>query len=190
MSRAVSLKALINACKFSITEAEDRYSKWSGGITMRAAPESLVQTILAEQLFKAGGLIALEASVQMLVKQSLGETPIKLPRNDHGRFDIVVYYASRKPRLLLEVKKSTGLNSLQQDHQRIVEVLKLCPKIQSGIIVAYGTAVNAETVRGRIYAGCSLPNTKLVGEVQPFQVKGKFGGARVLGAGIYQIDPP
>ena len=68
MSRAVPRKALINACKFAITEAEERYSKWSGGITMRAAPESLVQTILAEQLFKAGGQIALEASVRMLVQ--------------------------------------------------------------------------------------------------------------------------
>ena len=110
---------------------------------MRAAPESLVQTILAEELASLEIVLRLEASVKSLIEDSGVTLPSSLPRNEQGRIDIALYFQSRKPRFIIEVKKLAHANSVNDDRDRILELMSLCPNIQNGILVGYATSTDA-----------------------------------------------
>lgn len=190
MSRAVSIKTIIEACEAAIAEAEHTYSNWSGGITMRAAPESLVQIKLAEKISEKGVRVVLEYGVRQFMEESNGKSPAleKIPRNSQGRFDIVAFFKKGEPRLIIEVKKLNGSMSLDRDHKRIQEILQACPGVQCGIIVAYGTAAEKQTLTNRLKSQKSLDGIKLLQPVGPIPVTGKTGRPRFLAAGIYHVQ--
>jgi hypothetical protein len=192
MSHATARKTLITACIDALREAESVYSKWTGGITMRSAPESLVQTKIAEHLARSGDIVFLEVSVKDVIAVTQGEDIPDLSRGDRGRIDIAVYYKSKgkrvAPRFVVEVKKLTNHHSLDQDYKRIVELMQLCPDIQSGIMVGYGTAVNAETALRKVLKVTEHLPCKRVRILEPVQVTGKDQCPRFLAAGVYRID--
>ena len=187
MTRAIPHIELIDACEASIREAESRYSRWSG-TTVRSAPESLVQVILAEHLFDAGARVRLEVSVRSLIQDATGAPPSTVPRNNNGRIDVVAYFDSGAPRLLIEVKKANGLTSVDRDHERIQQILSLCPKIHFGILVVYGTAVNAKTIETRVAQAKRLSRTKLLRLLDSTPVIGKSGKPRILAGAIFRVD--
>lgn len=104
MSKAISKSEITDACIRAITIAEDSYSKWSGGMSMRAAPESLAQTFIADEIASLGVKIELEASASGFIKRANGNCK-KPPRNKNGRVDIAVFWKSKLPRLIIEIKK-------------------------------------------------------------------------------------
>jgi len=191
MSKALSRPKLMDACERAIVLADKRYSKWTGGVTARFfAPESLVQIVIAECIAKLGANLLLEASVRQIVEKSTG----KPPKGDlpNGRIDLAIYYKSKSklstPRLLIEVKKVKEKESVNADYKRIVDLMNLCTGFQNGVLVGYIMAVNAETVTRRLQSVRDQTKTKIVRWVEPFNVKGKAGAARFLGAAIYRVD--
>lgn len=203
MANLVPRKNLIDACLKAIVVAEETYTKWTPkGYTMRAAPESFVQMIIAQELFsvesKQGGVkLLLEASVAELLKQ--GEKPNKKIRT--GRIDIVVYYKSKPetPRLLIEVKKITKENSLNEDLKRILELMDTCKCIQNGILIGYGTRASEEGL-AKLFAGVERElNIELNNKHKGYQlasVREKAisnvatrKGVRSLNAVVYKVTP-
>ena len=192
MSHATSRRNLITSCIDAIKDAEALYSKWTDGITMRSAPESLVQMKIAENLAKSGDVVFLEASVKDIMSLAIGEDPPDLSRGDRGRIDIAVYYNSKGkracPRFVVEVKKLTTHHSLDQDHARIRELLKLCPDIQNGIMIGYGTAVNAETALRKVLKVTEHLPCKRVRTLDPMPVTGRDKKPRYLAAGVFRVE--
>lgn len=169
-------------------QAEEKYSKWSGGITMRAAPESLIQTILAEYLYEeAGARVILEQSFDQLIE--LSSIPSKeKQRKDQRRLDLAIFYNNGKPRILVEIKKITKSESLQADCTRIQELLNKCPKIQCGFILAYRTAAKEETIQDSIINVNQSSKMKLKRKIPITKVTGKTGLPRFLGGAVFRVD--
>ena len=188
MSKAISRHALETACADAVRQSEDLYCQWTDGISMRSAPESLVQTQIAQHLANAGAIVFLETSVRDILKIAAGGIP---DGNERGRVDIAVYYKSKNkracPRFVIEVKKLTTHHSLDQDFQRIVELLKRCPDIQNGIMVGYGTAMNEETAIGKVEAVTEHLQCKRVLMFSPKSVTGLDGRQRFLAAGVFRV---
>jgi hypothetical protein len=182
----------MEACVDAIALAEADYSKWTGGYTMRSAPESFVQTYVAQALARAGATVHLEASVKLILQVASGLDDIEVPRSEGGRIDIAVFYKSKAkkktPRFILEVKKLSTHHSLDEDHARVLEVLERCPNMQNGILVGYTTAVNADTAEGRLKAVTEHLGCKRIKSYGPHPVKGRNGDSRFLSAGIFRVD--
>ena len=182
-------KALIKACLSAVTLAERRHAKWSNGVTMRAAPESLVQTITAETIARTGMRLLLEVSVNDLKRLQRGEA---LDDNDSatrsGRVDIAAYYKSTEVRFIVEIKKLSGNGKcLLEDCRRIHDLLAACPSLQSGIMLGYTVAANASTVVSRIEATRVATGSR-VAKLMPMEpVTSKKGAARVLGAAVFCV---
>ena len=161
---------------------------------MRSAPESLVQTKIAESLASKGVIVFLEASIKDILAVSQGSSLPEISRGDLGRIDIAVYYKSKErraiPRFVVEVKKLTDHHSLDQDHERIVELLDLCPAIQNGIMVGYGTAINAQTALGKVRKVTENLSCKCVRILKPYPVTGRDGRPRFLAAGVFRVERP
>lgn len=188
MSRAISRKTLLDTCANAVIKAEKKYSKWSGGITMRAAPESLVQTVLAECLHEeAGARIILEQSFHQLIELSNGPQK-KNGKNDQRRLDIAIFYKNGAPRILIEIKKITKSESLQKDRNRIQELLNQCPKIQCGFILAYRTAAKKETIQESILNVNKFSEMHLAREIPIAEVTGRTGLPRFLGGAVFRVD--
>lgn len=192
MSHATSRRTLLTSCIRAIQEAESLYSKWTDGITMRSAPESLVQMKIAEHLAASGDVVFLEASVKDIISLAKGESLPDLSRGDRGRIDIAVYYKSKRkrtvPRFVVEVKKLSNHHSLDQDHTRILELLRLCPEIQNGIMVGYGTAAKAETATQRVVKVTEHLACKRVSVLKPMLVTGADKKPRYLAAGVFRVE--
>ncbi|MFY9328480.1 MAG: hypothetical protein WAO76_10740, partial [Georgfuchsia sp.] len=146
------------------------------------------QTIIAEKLAELGIQLLLEASVKDLRAMASGESIADEYSGRGGRIDIAVYYQSKMPRFLIEIKKITDGNSLAQDHKRIVEMLHDCPTIQNGLMIGYTTAAKADTVRSRLEAIRTQTNSRIVRRLPMQSVKGKRGQNRILGAAVYRVD--
>lgn len=194
MSRATSRRSQMLACLHAIEEAEKIYSCWTDGITVRSAPESLVQMKIAEALARNGDIVFLEASVKDIIEVAQGHEPPDLSRGERGRIDIAVYYKSKGkrtfPRFVVEIKKLTDHHSLDNDHKRILELLKRCPSIQNGIMVGYGTAVTAEIAFGRVKKVTEHLSCKRVATLKPFAVTGRDKKPRFLAAGVFRVERP
>jgi hypothetical protein len=182
----------MSECLDAIVKAEGVYSDWTDGITIRSAPESLVQIKIAEALANKVDIVFLEASVKDILAVAQGEDPPDLSRGDRGRIDIAVYYKSKEkraiPRFVIEIKKLTDHHSLDHDHKRIVELLQLCPEIQNGIMVGYGTAVNSETALRRVLKVTEHLSCERVGTLKPFPVTGRNKQPRFLAAGVFRVQ--
>ena len=161
MARSVPLRAILDACRDALNEAEDAYSEWSGGITVRAAPESLVQTYIAQELakLKPAPKLLLEASVVAITRKAEDLEHEDADANGEqlgGRLDLALYYAVKKtgamPRVLIEVKKLTKNDSIAIDLERIRKLMTRLPGIQRGVLVGYTTRVNEATIDGLIKA--------------------------------------
>jgi hypothetical protein len=168
--------------------AESVYSMWTGGVTMRAAPESFVQTMIAQKLHEAGTKLFLEASVKQLMKFTQGQEDIEDDTPSSGRIDIATYFESRKPRFLIEIKKLGKKESFRADHDRIVKLMKVVPSIQNGFLVGYTTAANKETVTGRLLEPVTRLKVRMVRKPDIISVKSIFSKQRYLGAAVYRID--
>lgn len=159
---------------------------------MRSAPESLVQMKIAEHLAASGDIVFLEASVKDIISLAKGDSLPDLSRGDRGRIDIAVYYRSKSkratPRFVVEIKKLTTHHSLDQDHARIVELLRLCPAIQNGIMVGYGTAVNCETAMRKVLKVTEHLACKRVRTLEPMLVTGRDLKPRYLAAGVFRVE--
>jgi hypothetical protein len=178
MANAVSRKDILDTCEKAIFVAEKTYRAWTPSeFSMRAAPESFVQMIIAGELSKldkkTGGVkLLLEASVAELLKKPEDKKSSRSIRT--GRIDIVVYYKSmpQRPRLLIEVKKITRPSSFNEDLKRILELMDRCEEIQNGVLIGYGTRVKKDKLTEL------FENTKR--ELKK-ELQGSYKGYRLVG---------
>lgn len=188
MSRTIPRPKITLACKHALEEAEETYREWTGGVSMRAAPESFVQTLLAKKLHSEFGIsVLLEASVEDIRKVTSGEQLVD-PEPKGGRIDIVAYYKSAEPRFLIELKKLTRSYSLKADTERIRELMKCNSSIQNGLLVAYTMAVKEATVLERLSAQAALLGIKQVQTLDARPAKSRRGKDRVLAGAVYRVD--
>jgi hypothetical protein len=190
MSRAISRPTVTQACLDGLAEAEATYSAWTGGVTMRAAPESFVQTVISKRLFEAGSLLLLEASVKQLLAFAAGENFVEDGPGRSGRIDIVTYYKSRAPRFLIEIKKLGKKDSFKEDHARILDLMTRIPSIQNGFLVGYSVAAKLDTVEKRLLQPVSGLAVRIVRKPEVVPVKSLLQKDRLLGAAIYRVDRP
>lgn len=200
MSNAVSKRSLFDACEGAMEKAEDTYKAWTPhGYSMRVAPESFVQMVIAQELHSAdsGVRLLLEASVAELLK-SCDEKTSKNTRT--GRIDIVVYYKSKSPRLLVEVKKITKKNSLNEDLKRVLELMSKCKTIQNGVLIGYGARASEDKLKGLFDGVEEELKEQFIGKYEGYRLScarkvalndvPTRGGARNLNAVVYKISRP
>lgn len=188
MSRAISRPTITKACLDAVKEAEHRHAEWSGGITMRAAPESLVQAIVAEILGKAGARLLLEVSVDDLTTVAAGGLLPLDPIGKGGRVDLAVYYKSKAPRFVVEIKKIQSGKSLLADCRRIHDLLGHCPTLQNGLMLGYTVAAKVSTVQARLDAVSHVTGSRIIRHLEPMSVMSKLSLPRLLGAALYRVD--
>lgn len=190
MSRAISRRTISQACFDGLAEAEATYSAWTGGVTMRAAPESFVQTVIAKRLHEAGALLLLEASVKQLLAFASGDEIVEDNAGRNGRIDIATYYKSKAPRFLIEIKKLGKSGSFRKDHERILSLMAKIPSLQNGFLVGYTTAVESDTVERRLREPVSGLSVKIICKSSLIPVKSLYKKERLLGVAIYRVDRP
>lgn len=188
MTRAVPRPEVTKACLAAVIEAEARHVRWSDGITMRAAPESLIQSIVAEMLGNTGVQLLLEVSLKDLRAVASGSILTTEAGGRNGRVDLAVYYKSKMPRFIIEIKKITNSNSLVADCIRIRELLKDCPTIQNGLMLGYTTAAKTSTVETRLKGVTKTTGARLVRKIETISVLNKRLDSRYLGAAVYRVD--
>lgn len=189
MSRAIARSRVADAIVEGLDAAEEKYILWTRGTTMRAAPESFVQTQIAEKLHELGLTLLLEASVADIASYARdGELLTDSSQKLGGRFDIVAYYKSRQPRFLIEIKKLNSQNSLNADHKRIRQVMAMNEGVQNGFLVAYGTAVKEATILNRVRNCAHSLAAPIVRDFGPQDVKSKKGLIRILAGAVLRVD--
>lgn len=190
MSRAITRPAISKACLEGLIEAEATYSAWTGGVTMRAAPESFVQTVIAKRLHEAGSLLLLEVSVKQLLAFASGDEIIEDRTGRKGRIDIVTYYKSKAPRFLVEIKKLGKVDSFKEDRDRFLNLMAKIPALQNGFLVGYTVAAKFDTVERRLQQPVSGLSLKISHKPEFLSVKSLMNKDRLLGVAIYRVDRP
>jgi len=145
MSNAISIDKIIESTLDGIDESMEVYQKWSGGEWLWNAPEYLITVKIAEKIANLDGskYITLEDNVDYILDLSndKGRAEVSDSARGNGRSDIVLWWANRKPRAIIEVKNAVfRLNKIAKDIDRIQEVLKnkkLNTSLQFGIIALY-----------------------------------------------------
>lgn len=155
---------------------------------MRAAPESFVQTVVAERIFAKGAKVLLEASAKQIHQLSEGSAPESSEAEGRGRIDVVVYFKSDEPRFLIEIKKLPSKGTLQSDCDRIRRLIEVNPKIQNGFLVAYTMAAKKHIALSRIDEEAKRMNVKIVRRLKPCEVTSKKGAQRVLAGAVLRVD--
>ena len=189
MSKTIPRSKVTSAIIEALDEAERKYKLWTRGSTMRAAPESFVQTQVAEKLHGLGLILLLEASVADIASFARdGEVSAESDLAIGGRFDIVAYYHSRQPRFIIEIKKLNSKNSLNADCERIRRVMAMNKGIQNGLLVGYGTAVHEKTILNRIQGCAQSLAISVVQTLAPQEVRSKKGLVRKLAGAVFRVD--
>ena len=185
----VSQEAIVDACLRAVALAEKRHAKWSGGVTMRAAPESLVQTVVAEVIARAKVKLLLEVSVVDMKNLQAGVAPTEEDSAARkGRVDLVAYNKKSDPRFIVEIKKLSGNGAcLLEDCRRIHDLMATCKSIQSGIMLGYTSAAKEKTITDRIASVEKCTGSKLLKVLPLRNVVSKKGAARMLGAAIFCV---
>lgn len=160
----MSSKRFESACLSGVEQAFKFHYSFTGGLSLSAAPESFIQVNIFRMLAKelgVGGWVTMEESVQGLLKEGGAERRGCVPRNKHGRIDIVTWWKSGKPRLLIEVKKVYAINSLGRDVRRLGQVLNRGGTTRHGLVVAYAEAKTKKTLETRFNAIAQKSRTKI-----------------------------
>ena len=157
MSQAVSMDEIIDATLNGILEAQQLYADWSAGEWLWNAPEYFLTVKIAENIAKIekSKFITLEDKVANILTSAnaKGRGKISERMRITGRFDIIIWWADRTPRAIVEVKNQVDTyNKIEQDIIRIIEIIKrkyVDSSLQFGAIAFYmsktyskGNAVN------------------------------------------------
>lgn len=141
------LAPLQAACLRGVRSAFKKHHKFTGGYSLRQAPEAFIQGEIACALSKVARYVTLESSVNKLLAAAGAELRGKKPRN--GRIDLTVWWKGRTPRSVIEVKKVYSRDSINSDAKRLRQVLRRGGTNREGIVVVYSDAAKIETLTKR-----------------------------------------
>jgi hypothetical protein len=160
----MSIRDFERACITGTRSAFDLHWQFTGGLPLGYAPEAFIQGQIALELAKLNVYVSLESHVYDALKEAGGEMRGRPVKRVGGRIDLVTWWKSGKPRILIEIKKLVHKESISADVRRLRQVLGRGGSTRHGIIVTYTSAKKPETIRGRIdYASrvsrCKITNT-------------------------------
>ncbi|UYK83713.1 hypothetical protein NG827_14720 [Xanthomonas sacchari] len=135
------------ACIKGVRLAFQKHHRFTGGYSLKQAPEAFIQGEIACALSKVARYVTLESSVQMLLERANAELRGKKPRN--GRIDLAVWWERGTPRLVIEIKKFYSNDSINADAKRLRQVLRRGGSCREGIVVVYSDAAKVETLKNR-----------------------------------------
>lgn len=190
MSRAASLQSVAVACCEALAESQERYSRWTGGVNMRAAPESFVQTMIGEKLYGAGARIRLEAPVSA-IRALIGAGTEEVDTDGDargGRIDVAVYFkgAAKAPRFIVEVKKLPNARGWKADVERIRDLMHHVQAIKGGLLVGYTAALGQAAV-DRTIDRAIAPGMTVIQRMLTRKVKTRSGIVRYIGGAVYHV---
>ncbi|SBV50045.1 hypothetical protein XBLMG947_0821 [Xanthomonas bromi] len=147
-----------SACMKGVRLAFRKHHRFTGGYSLKQAPEAFIQGEIACALSKIAPYVTLESSVQMLLREAGAELRGKKPRN--GRIDLAVWWSNGTPRFVIEIKKVYSKDSISSDAKRLRQVLGRGGTSREGIVVVYSDAAKVETLRDRFSTLASRSRTK------------------------------
>lgn len=156
MTRAVSIPSIAKTLLLGAIKAARDYERISEGYWLSHAPESFMQTMIAQKVASACKIpVTLESSPRKLAKDGHkcpdGRT-VKTKLN--SRFDIVGWSKSWRPRFIVEVKKmSSAPDGAIKDANRIRGWIgQSSSHMQAGFLVVYSEAKRPETLKRRFHS--------------------------------------
>lgn len=150
MSSAIPYPEILTASLKGVNNAFRKYHKWSNGQWLNWAPESFIQAEIANCLSKICPYVTLEDTVQNILEDANAELRGPKPRNAaSGRIDIIVRWADKTPRILIEVKKVWKGDAFNADARRLRQLLNHGGSLKKGLLVAYTAAQKPETINQR-----------------------------------------
>nr|WP_294864469.1 hypothetical protein [uncultured Pseudogulbenkiania sp.] len=149
MTGRISRNAIAQKALAGMEKAHEQYVQWSGGFWLQNAPEYLATVNIAQEIGGLAGTkyITLEHKPREVLAEAgaIGRGRLHRDIRVDGRFDLVVWWASGRPRMPIEVKlQVTGIGKILDDVKRIGKVVERkadLTTIQSGLIVYY-TSLN------------------------------------------------
>ncbi len=151
----ISIKQIVNATLKGIESSQKKYESWTGGWWLWAGPEYLITINVAEQLSKLAGpkFITLEHSSRLALDYAGAKGKGRLPRDvrEHGKVDILLWWASDAPRAVIEIKNQIYYKEQYfKDIKRIKEFLKRNSEdssLQFGLFAFYDSADDGKRQR-------------------------------------------
>ena len=153
MTRAVSRTTIFNAVKKGIKLALRDYYKMSGENHFNAIPESYFQAKIADSISNMEGnfYTTLEDTYRRILKDAGAHgKAISYLKNPQERADIVIWWASGAPRIIIEVKRANDSAGLIKDAKKIRTALKHQSKLQGGIIVGTFRNLKIDTIPNKV----------------------------------------
>ena len=127
----VPIEAVIKKTLSGIVKAQKDYEAWSGGLWLWEAPEYMLTTYIAKELWTISGskYLTLESNVRGTLEDAggMGRGKISEAARLGGRSDIVLWWSSNDmPRAVIEVKNqvSDSATEIKQDIKRISTMLR------------------------------------------------------------------
>ena len=141
----VPMEAFIKKTLSGIAKAQRDYEAWSGGFWLWQAPEYMLTTYIAKELWTVPGskYLTLESNVRRTLEDAggMGRGKISEATRPDGRSDIVLWWRSNDtPRAVIEVKNQVSDSAIEikQDIKRISTTLrKRDNSFQCGLIAFY-----------------------------------------------------
>lgn len=189
MARSVAYSEIFAAILDGVNNASKKYHKWSGGYWQNSAPESFIESEIANSLSKIVPYLTLQDTIRNILKDANADLRGPKPRNsDVGRIDIIVWWANESPRILVEVKKASGNNALNLDARRLRQMLNKESSLQKGLIVAYTSAQKSKTIDDRFENLAYNSGTILEQRIGPKKRKDDDGEIWYWDAGCFSVD--
>jgi len=172
LNQAIPYTEILSASLEGVNNSFRKYLKWSNGYWLNAAPESFIETEIANSLSKIVPYLTLQDTVRSILENADADLRGPKPRNSAlGRVDIIVWWQDETPRILIEVKKAWNDYALSYDAKRLRQLLKKDSTIQKGLIVAYTHAKTSETIDSRFKRMAHKSGTILERRIGPIKRK-------------------
>ncbi|MFZ3385133.1 MAG: hypothetical protein WA144_14535 [Candidatus Methanoperedens sp.] len=168
MSQAVAYSKIVETSLCGVHNTFKKYHKWSDGQWLNWAPESFIQSEIANSLSDICPFITLEDTLRNILEDADAEMKGPKPRNSSsGRVDIIVWWANKTPRILIEVKKAWKDDALIEDAKRLRQLLNRGGSLQKGMLIAYTAAQKPETINNRFKKMAYKSGTILESRIGP-----------------------
>ena len=143
-------------CIKGVISAFNKHHKFTGGLSLRYAPEAFIQGEIALALSRIAPYVTLESHVCHALSEAGAERRGKIPRSSSGRIDIVTWWKNGSPRFLIEVKKLIAREAISADVRRLRQLLGRGGSTREGLVVVYTSGQKPRTIDDRLkYAASS-----------------------------------
>ncbi len=188
MPKSVPYPEILSASLDGVNNAFEKYHEWSNGWWLGAAPESFIETEIANSLSKIVPYITLQDTIRSILENADADLRGPKPRNSSlGRMDIIVWWANETPRILIEVKKAWTNDALNKDARRLRQLINKDSTIQKGLLVAYTAAGKPKTINNRFKNMADNSGTTLEHRIGPKKRKDE-GEIWYWDAGCFSVD--